>query len=164
MSQNNYTSTITVKQSPADVYKAVADFRAWWSLSIEGETNQVNALFFYHYKEVHLCKLKLIEAIPNKRLVYEVVENEFNFVKDKTEWVGTKLVFDIGSKNDSTTLVFTHQGLISEYECYEICKDAWSSYIQGSLKNLIETGIGNPNPAEGGLNEELVKKWGLPNK
>jgi hypothetical protein len=29
------------------------------------------------------------------------------------------------------------------------------------LKNLIETGTGKPNGKEGGLNAELVEKWGL---
>ncbi len=44
------------------------------------------------------------------------------------------------------------------------CNDAWTSYIQGSLHSLITTGKGKPNPKEGGLNAELVEKWGLPKK
>ncbi|HCS19099.1 MAG TPA: hypothetical protein DIW47_00800 [Bacteroidetes bacterium] len=53
------------------------------------------------------------------------------------------------------TAQFTHEGLVPEYECYAICENAWNSYIQGSLRTLIESGKGNPNPKEGGLNEEL---------
>jgi hypothetical protein len=41
--------------------------------------------------------------------------------------------------------VFTHIGLVPEYECYEACNQGWTHYIQNSLKSLIETGKGLPN-------------------
>jgi len=37
----------------------------------------------------------------------------------------------------------------SQYECYEICQDAWTNYIQNSLSDLITTGKGQPNAKEG---------------
>lgn len=160
----NFTTTIYVDQSPETAFNAIKDFRGWWSEEIEGHTGILNETFFYHFKDVHLCKMKLIEIIPNKKLVYQVLENEFNFIDDKTEWVNTKIVFDISTEGGETKIQFTHDGLVPEYECYKICEDAWTSYIQGSLKNLITTGKGNPNAAEGGLNAELVEKWGLPKK
>ena len=89
---------------------------------------------------------------------------ELIFTKDKTEWINTKLIFELSSEGNKTNIVFTHEGLVPEYECYNVCKDAWTSYIQGSLKNYIEIGKGKPNGKEGGLNAELVEKWGLPNK
>lgn len=164
MSKENFTTTIWVDQKPVTAFNAIKNFRAWWSEDIEGETDKLNETFFYHYKDVHLCKIKLIEIVPDKKLVYQVVDNQFNFTKDKTEWIDTKLIFDIAEEGDKTRVQFTHEGLVPEYECYLVCQDAWTSYIQGSLQNLITTGIGKPNPKEGGLNAELVEKWGLPNK
>lgn len=137
------------------------NFRGWWSQQIEGPTDSLEQTFFYHYKEVHLCKLKLIKRIPNERLEYLVTDNEFSFTKDKTEWINTRLVFTITPQGQQTKIVFTHEGLVPSYECYAVCHDAWTSYIQGSLKDFINTGTGKPNSAEGGLNEELIKKWGL---
>ncbi|TDQ25709.1 SRPBCC family protein [Tenacibaculum caenipelagi] len=164
MENNNYTTTITVSKGATTAFSAIKNFRAWWSEEIEGNTDQLGETFFYHYKNIHLCKLKLIETVPNKKLVYLVIDNEFNFVKDKTEWVNTKLVFDISEENGQTKVTFIHDGLTPEGECYEVCNDAWTGYIQGSLKKLIETGVGKPNGKEGGLNAELVEKWGLPDK
>lgn len=163
MENENYTTSIIVEKTPTEAFNAISNFRAWWSDDIEGKTDQLGETFFYHYKDVHLCKIKLIEKIADKKLVYQVIENEFSFTKDKTEWVDTKLVFDIKKEGKHTKITFTHEGLVPSYECYEICNDAWTSYIQGSLKNLITTGQGKPNPKEGGLNAELVEKWGLPN-
>ncbi len=164
MNNKDFTTSITVEQSPAKAFNAIKDFRAWWSEDIEGKTGELNGIFFYHYKDVHLCKIKLVEMIPDKKLVYQVIDNQFNFTKDKTEWINTRLIFDLMPEENKTNIVFTHEGLVPEYECYNVCKDAWTSYIQGSLKNLIETGKGKPNGKEGGLNAELVEKWGLPKK
>lgn len=165
MTENkNYTSTILVDRNPETVFNAITNFRAWWPEEIKGNTNKLNDVFFYHYMDVHLCKIKLIEIIPNKKLVYQVLDNQFNFVTDKSEWINTKLIFDITDEGAKTKMQFTHEGLVPEYECYNVCNDAWTSYIQGSLQSLITNGTGKPNPKEGGLNAELVEKWGLPKK
>jgi uncharacterized protein Usg len=163
-SSKNYTTTIIVDKDITSAFNSIKNFRAWWSEEIEGNTDKVGETFFYHYKDVHLCKIKLIEMVGDKKLVYQVIANEFNFTKDKTEWINTKLIFDLTREGNKTKIVFTHEGLVPEYECYNVCNDAWTSYIQGSLKNFIETGTGKPNGKEGGLNAELVEKWGLPNK
>jgi hypothetical protein len=164
MESKNFTSTILVDKNPETAFNAIKNFRAWWSEEIEGNTDKLNEEFFYHYQDVHLCKIKLIEIIPDKKLVYQVLDNQFNFVKDKSEWINTKLIFEITNENGKTKVQFTHEGLVPEYECYNVCHDAWTSYIQGSLQSLIITGKGKPNPQEGGLNAELVEKWGLPKK
>lgn len=137
---NSFTTHITVDKNSANAFDSIKNFRAWWSVEIEGSTDTVGETFFYHYKDVHLCKLKLIEEVPGKKLVYLVTDNEFSFTKDKSEWVNTKLVFDLSPDGNKTKIVFTHDGLVPENECYAVCNDAWTSYIQGSLKEYIETG------------------------
>jgi hypothetical protein len=162
MNSNNFTSTITVSKSTTEAFNAIKNFRGWWSEEIDGSTDSLDETFFYHYKDIHLCKIKLIEMVAGKKLVYKVVENEFNFVKDKTEWVDTKLIFNISSDDGRTKINFTHEGLVPDYECYQVCNDAWSGYIGTSLKDFIETGKGKPNPKDkDGFNAALAKKWGL---
>ena len=162
---NDFTSTIMVDKSPAEAFNAIKNFKAWWSEDIEGTTNKLGETFFYHYKDIHLSKIKLIKMVPNEKLVYEVVANEFSFTKDKTEWVGTRLVFDISKEGNQTKVKFTHEGLVLEYECYNVCHDAWTGFIQKSLKNLINTGKGEPNPKDGTneINAENIKKWNIQN-
>ncbi|MGI8951554.1 MAG: hypothetical protein ACR2FN_08215 [Chitinophagaceae bacterium] len=53
--------------------------------------------------------------------------------------------------------MFTHAGLTPQYECYDICRDSWSNYIQNSLRSLITTGKGQPN-ATGKPQTESEKK------
>jgi hypothetical protein len=160
LERQNYTASILVTQDAGTAFRAIKNFRAWWSEEIEGETDKLNETFFYHYKDVHLCKLKLIEVVPDKKLVYQVLDNQFSFTKDKSEWIGTKLIFDISSDGKNTRVKFTHEGLVPEYECYKVCYDAWGNYINSSLYSLITTGRGKPTPkGKDGFNAELADKW-----
>ena len=122
---------------------------------------KLNDEFLYHYKDVHICKMKFVEFVPGKKVVWLVQDNYFNFIKDQSEWKGTKIIFEITEKDGKTQLHFTHQGLVPQYECYNICEDAWTRYIRTSLYDLITTCKGQPNPKEGGFNDELIKKWQL---
>lgn len=77
-----------------------------------------------------------------------MLDNYFNFTEDKSEWKGTNVSFEISRKGNKTEVRFAHLGLVPEYECYDVCSNAWGSYINGSLKSLITTGKGKPNPKE----------------
>lgn len=162
--ENSYTTTFEVDVSPEKVFEAINNPRGWWSEEIKGKTDELGADFFYHYKDVHLAKLQIVELIPGEKVVWFVKDNYFNFVDDKTEWKGTKIVFEIVRTGDKIKVIFTHHGLVRQYECYDVCNKAWTSYINGSLKNLITTGKGQPNAKVGGLNAELIAEWGLPVK
>ena len=61
------------------------------------------------------------------------------------EWTGTKISFEISNKDRKTRVVFTHLGLVPKIECYRACSNAWSDYLNNSLRNLIITGKGQPD-------------------
>ena len=145
MSTTDFTTSILVDQTPQQVFKAITDPRAWWSEEIEGSTDKLNDEFDYHFEDVHRCKMKLIEVVPDKKLVWLVLENYFRFTQDKSEWTGDKIIFEISPQDNKTQLRVTQEGLVPEKECFEICQGAWTTYIQKSMYNLITTGKGNPN-------------------
>ena len=163
MKTTNFATTLLVDESPEKVFNAINNVRGWWSQEVNGDTNKLNAEFTYHYKDVHISKMKIVEFIPGKRVVWLVMENYFDFTKDKSEWKGNKIIFEIGRKGNKTQLQFTQEGLVPSYECYDVCHDAWTNYIEKSLRSLITTGKGEPTPTgeESEFNEELIKKWSL---
>lgn len=148
MKTEDFTTTILVEQTPKEAFDAINNVRGWWSEEIEGSTDKLNAEFKYHFKDVHICKMKIVEFVHDKKNVWLVLENYFNFTEDKSEWTGTKIIFEIAEKDGKTQITFTHQGLVPEYECYPICFNAWSQYIGQSLFSLIATGKGQPNSSE----------------
>ena len=145
MATTDFTTAITVIQTPAEVFNAVNNVRGWWSEDIEGGTGKLNDEFNYHYQDVHRCKMRIVEFIPNKKVVWKVLDNYFSFTKDKNEWKGNTIIFEISEGDNQTRLQFTQMGLVPEAECYDICQNAWTTYIQKSLYSLITTGKGQPN-------------------
>lgn len=148
MKNQNYTTTLLVDQSPEEVFDAVNNVRGWWSKEIEGSTDKAGAEFKFHYKNFHQSTHKITEFVPGKRVVWHVPDASINFVKDKAEWNGTDVIFDIARKGKKTELHFTHVGLVPSIECYEGCSGAWGFYINDSLRKLITTGKGEPNEKE----------------
>ena len=146
------TISFVVDQTPREVFDAITNVRAWWSGAIEGRTDVLGE-FKYHYQDIHRSTMRITELVPGEKVVWHVVEAELNFVKDKNEWTGTDVVFDIARKGDKTEVRFTHVGLVPSYECFDVCSDAWSTYINGSLRNLIVNGKGRPDQ-----NEEISKR------
>lgn len=155
---NNFTTSFTVDQSPEAVFAAINNVRGWWSQAVVGDTTHPDSVFYYHYKDVHRCTLKVAELIAGEKVVWEVLHNKFNFIKDNSEWENTNIVFEILPHGDTTEVRFTHAGLVPAYECYDICSNAWEKYITGSLRDLLVAGVGQPNPPEDHAShqEELV--------
>jgi hypothetical protein len=146
MTTSDFTTTFLVDQTPEEAFEAINNVRGWWSERINGGTDKLNDEFTYQRKDIHKCTMKLIDVIPGKKVVWLVLDNYFSFTEDKTEWTDTKIEFDISEKGNKTQVRFTHHGLVPGYECYKICFDAWTFYINDSLCKLITTGKGQPNP------------------
>ena len=146
MTTQDFTTTITVDQSPEEVFNAINHVRGWWSGEIEGATNISGSEFTYAVPGVHFSKQRITELIPNKKIVWKVVEADLSFVQNKNEWTGTHISFDIIRKENSTEVRFTHSGLAPANECYKDCSNAWSLLINANLKNLIASGEDQPSP------------------
>ena len=159
MNSQNFTATIVVNKTPHDVFNAINNVRGWWSEEIEGATEKLNDVFNYHFEDIHRCQIKLIAVVPDQKVVWLVMDNYFKpgifgdtsrkspaeIIAGEAEWVNTTIHFEIAEKDDRTQLRFTHQGLVPEYECYEICENGWNHYIRESLLDLITKGKGQPN-------------------
>lgn len=146
MKAQDFTTTLLMDASPRQVFDAISNVRGWWSENIEGDTDRQNGEFEYHYEDVHRAKMRITEFVRNQRIVWHVLDNYFKFTKDKTEWIDTDVIFEITPKGDKTELKFTHKGLVPAYECYNVCHDAWTHYVQDSLKDLILSGTGKATP------------------
>src|SRR6267142_6503248 len=99
MNNESFSTSISVDQSPMEVFNAINNVRGWWSEEIEGGTEKLNDIFLYHFKDVHRSKMKLIEVVPGKKVVWLVLDNYFNFIQDQNEWKDTTVIFEISEKD-----------------------------------------------------------------
>ena len=143
---HDYSTRYTVRESPADVYAAVLDVRSWWTGEIDGRTDEVGARFTYRHPPQHRSVQQVVELDPLRRVVWRVSDSDLTFAHEPDEWTGTEIVFDIAPAVGGTELRFTHVGLVPDVECFEACSTGWSHYVNGSLRSLITTGAGLPDP------------------
>ncbi len=146
MSDQNFTTSFSLVQTPEQVFAAIINPRAWWGEGIIGETAKLDGEFIYRHGSFHVSTQKITELVSNKKVVWKIIQSELSFVSHKSEWTGTEVVFEISTKGGKTELKVTHAGLVPQFECFEACSGGWNFYLNDSLRGLIETGKGEPDP------------------
>jgi hypothetical protein len=127
-----------------EAFKCINNVTKWWTEHMEGRSQKLNDEFTVRFGDVHMSKQKLVEVIPDKKVVWLVTDSKLNFIRDKQEWTNTRISFELTNHDNQTQIKFTHHGLLPDVECYGACANAWGQYIRGSLFNLMTKGEGNP--------------------
>jgi hypothetical protein len=146
MKTEGYTTSFEVDQTPEEVFNAINNVRGWWPGEIQGDTDKLGAEFMNRVQDVHRSTQKITEFVPDQKVVWHVVDGYLGFVKDKSEWKDTEIVFEIARKGDTTEVRFKHIGLMPAYECYDNCSNAWGMLVNSNLRKLITTGKAQPSP------------------
>lgn len=141
MKQDNFTYSFTSSKSAKEIFELLLHIEQWWSglyeETIKGKSQQLNDEFsFKAGGGMHDTTQKLVELIPNKKIVWLVTKSNLTFLSKPDEWTNTKLCFDINSNGDKTTVTFTHDGLTPQIECYNACSGGWTGYLDNLKKKL----------------------------
>ena len=145
MANQDFITTLLVTQTPEEAFNAISNVHGWWSETVEGSTKHTGDEFVYRHKDLHYSKQKLVEMIPNQKIVWLVTDSHLTFTEKQSEWTGTKISFQIKEKNRGTEILFTHIGLVPGCECFDACSNGWGYYLHQSLFPLITTGTGKPD-------------------
>ena len=127
-----------------EVYKALATregLAAWWTDNTQGEGKVGTALQFRFSAggaEIGGFEMKVLELQPGKRVVWQVAGGP-------EDWVGTRISFDLKQSGEHAIVLFKHLGWKEPVEFMHHCSTKWAIYLM-SLKALMETGKGAPNP------------------
>jgi hypothetical protein len=139
MEKTNYTVTIEVERSPNDVFNHVINPSKWWPEDFEGESIKLNSEFVFKTGDSHYSKNKVIEFVPNKKVVWLTTGSIRK--TDNFDWTGTKMIFELTPKDGHTLLTFTYDGVVLENESdrlVQIC----DMTVKEMLYNFIINGKG----------------------
>lgn len=137
MKKTNYSVVIEVEKSPDDVFNYVINLSQWWPEEFEGEDIKLNDEFVFRSGDSHYSKNKVIEFVPNKKVIWLVTESIRR--RDNYEWTGTKMIFELVPKDGSTMLKFTYDGVVLENE-YDRLVQICDMTIKEKLYNFIVNG------------------------
>jgi len=143
MEQKNYHTSITANVSAKEAFAAIADVSAWWAKSFTGRAQQLGDTFGVQFGTTTV-DFEITEAIPDKKITWLITACHLPWLKDKTEWTGTKIVWEVTPTGNATRVDMTHVGLVPEVECYENCESGWNRHIAGSLFKLLTERVGQP--------------------
>lgn len=137
---SDFRTTISTDSSPAEVLAIISDVRSWWVGEITGDARAVGDVFTYQVKDIHRSTQRVVELVPSTRVVWEVTDAALSFAQDPTEWIGTRIVFDLAEEGSGTRVTFTHEGLTPELDCFAACSGGWTHFIGTSLDSVLAGG------------------------
>jgi hypothetical protein len=110
----NYTVSIEVAKTPTYVFDHLVQLSKWWPEEFVGTPIALNSEFILKTRDEHFSKNKVIEFVPDLKLVWLTTESLRK--TDKYDWTGTKFIFELTPKGDNTLLKFTYDGVVLENE------------------------------------------------
>jgi hypothetical protein len=134
MAANNFQFSFNSSKNEKEVYYLLLNVKEWWSglfnEKIIGAFKKIGDEFTFNAGDgIHYSNQKIIELIPNQKIVWLVTESNLSFLNNTNEWANTRICFDIAKKGNLVNIVFTHEGLIPDIECYNQCTNAWTQYL-----------------------------------
>lgn len=142
---NDHQCVFVFDLSSKKVFESLTiEIPEWWSKHFEGESDCAGKLFTVRFGSTYKTML-VQELIPHKKVVWEVLDALIDIpeLRNKREWVGTRILWEIVEQEEVSTLILTHHGLNSGLECFSICENGWNSFTE-SLSNYLNTGQGQP--------------------
>jgi uncharacterized protein YndB with AHSA1/START domain len=131
---------VAIRSSVAEVYAAlttVEGLAGWWTTNTHGEGNDVGGVLRFTFRGGGF-DMKVLDLDPGRRVLWEVVAGP-------DEWIGTHVSWDLKQVDDYTIVLFKHEGWKEPVEFMHHCSTHWAVFLM-SLKSLIETGKGAPDP------------------
>jgi uncharacterized protein YndB with AHSA1/START domain len=134
---------IGVTRPVSEVYAALTTIdglSSWWTKDTTGDPDPGGVLRFHFVgpPEPGGFDMSVLETVPDKLVLWEVVEGP-------EEWIGTRVRFELTQVDEWAIVRFEHTGWREPVEFMNHCSTKWATYLM-SLKRLLETGAGEPDP------------------
>jgi uncharacterized protein YndB with AHSA1/START domain len=108
----------------------------WWATDTTGDP-QVGGTLKFRFGPGGF-DMVVLEAAPGRRVLWEVTDGP-------VEWIGTTVRWELKQDGDHAIVLFAHEGWQEPVEFMYHCSTKWATFLV-SLKQLVETGSGAPDP------------------
>ena len=144
MHSHDYQKSISAKISAAEAFSRIQAVSRWWTKGVTGCAENLNDLFTVRFGETFV-DFKVCEIDPPSKIVWQVIDSDLPWLKNKGEWTGTKVVWEVSRGAIATQITMTHVGLSPAVECYEKCEAGWNFFVGESLSRLMTENRGMPD-------------------
>ncbi len=150
MDTADYQRTLEVSASPERAYEAVTTgFANWWTDPGQALARIGDVATFRFPPNESSWTFRPVTLKSNHFVEHECVGASHLHPGQpesiRTEWLGTRLRFEIEATANGSRITFTHDGLRPELDCYRICEAGWDFFFTESLKSYLDEGAGKPH-------------------
>jgi len=131
---------IEAKTSAAKAYDALTTrdgLARWWTTDTQGSF-ELGGVIEFRFGSRGFIHMKVIEREAGQRVLWQVVDGP-------SEWLGSRVRFDLEQDGEHTAVLFQHQGWKEASRFMHHCSTKWALFLM-SLKSLLETGHGAAYP------------------
>lgn len=144
MENRDYHSNITTHSTPGEAFEKISRVSEWWAKDFEGKSEKPDDVFMIRFQNGDRYKMRVSESIPNTKITWDVIDCYQVWHDKHTEWVGTKIVWEVVPGTDGTEVKMKHVGLVPECESFDKCSLAWNYLMEISLPSFLNSGKGIP--------------------
>lgn len=144
MKLKDYHKSITVNISAREALDYINRVSEWWATNFKGNSEKLDDIFTVRFGKTFVT-FKIIEFLPDKKVVWLVTDCFLDWLKNKKEWKDTKINWEISTNKSAQQISMTHIGLVPGIECYNDCEKGWNFYVGESLLKLITQQKGVPD-------------------
>ncbi len=135
----DYRRRIKTPATAKEAFAKISQVPWWWSKDFEGSSSKPGDVFTVRFKNGARYTIRISQFIPDKKIIWDVIDADQTWHEDRDEWNGTKMIWEISPEMNGSTVTMTHQGLLPNLECYEKCTKGWDYLLnqEGLYKILI---------------------------
>lgn len=129
---------VEIKAPIRTIYKAITEeegLKSWWTPDTIAVPEE-GAILEFKFADRYHDKMRVIRLRKDSMVEWECIQGD-------EEWVGTKFVFELEEKGETTVLRFNHCDWRVATDFFASCNYNWGYYMR-SLKSYCETGEGTP--------------------
>ncbi|WP_328994119.1 SRPBCC domain-containing protein [Kribbella sp. NBC_01245] len=122
-----------------NVYQAITTIEGlsnWWTIDTKGD-GAIGGVLEFRFPAGGF-DMKVLELEPGKRVLWQVVDGP-------AEWIDTTVSWELKQSDEYVIVLFKHLGWTEPVEFMHHCSTKWATFLM-SLKALVETGQGSPDP------------------
>ena len=147
--ERSFSCSLSLPAPVEMVFGCIPEVPKWWTEDFSGSSRELGDEFTIDHPGLHFSKQRVVEVAVPSRMVWLVTKSELPWIKtDPHEWTNTRMVFDLKEEGDHTSLRFTHLGLTSEKECYELVSEGWRMIITDWFRYFVTQGEPSPGMEE----------------
>lgn len=128
------------------VFEALSDpaaIASWWEAEVDGG-GEVGERMRVDFGEGGWTEHRVDRLERPVAIEWTCTAQAISRFTPPDEWVGTRMSFDLEAMGEGKTrLVFVHHGL-RPLDCIEVCERGWSYHLGSTLKQQLESGVGEP--------------------